>query len=76
MRVLEAYDKEHDAGLLHTLRIFLEENCSYTAAARALYIHRSTLIYRMERIRELTQVDLTDPGERFLLQMAFYLTEK
>ena len=74
--VLAEYDAAHDTSLTETLRVFLQENCSYTAAARALYIHRSTLIYRMERIAELTQADLTDPEERFLLQLSFYLTEQ
>ncbi|MBR2562277.1 MAG: helix-turn-helix domain-containing protein [Eubacterium sp.] len=76
IRILEEYDRAHEADLVWTLRVFLQENGSYTAAARALFIHRSTLIYRMERIAELTQTDLTDPDERFLLQMTLYMRER
>lgn len=73
LRILEEHDRTHEAGLTETLKVFLRENCSYTAAARALYIHRSTLLYRMERIVELTGIDTGDPEERFLLQMSYYI---
>ena len=75
LAVLDAYDREHDASLLLTLQVFLRENCSHTAAARELFIHRSTLLYRLERIGELTGIDMTDPAERFRLQLSLYIKE-
>ena len=76
LRILTEYDRKHEADLTQTLRVFLRENCSYTAAARTLFIHRSTLIYRMEKITELTRIDLSDPEERFLLQLSLYLADR
>lgn len=73
LEVLEAYDRQHASSLLQTLQVFLRENCSHTAAARELFIHRSTLLYRLERIGELTEIDLTDPAERIRLQLSFYV---
>ena len=73
--VLEEYDKRHASSLLLTLQVFLRENCSHTAAARELFIHRSTLLYRLERIGELTGVDLEDPEERFRLQLSLCIKE-
>ena len=73
IRQLEAYDREHEAELEHTLQVFLQENCSHTAAARELFIHRSTLLYRLDRIGEITGVDLRDPEERFRLLLSIYL---
>ena len=75
LAMLESYDREHDATLMGTLRMFLLENCSHTAAARKLFIHRSTLLYRLERISELAGIDLTDPEERFRLMLSFYMRE-
>lgn len=50
-----------------TLRVYLEENLNATQTARELYIHRSTLLYRLERIREILDSDLTDPDELLYL---------
>lgn len=40
--------------LLDTLRVFLEKDMSVADSARALYIHRNTLTYRLDRITEIT----------------------
>ena len=40
--------------LQETLRVFLEKDMSITDSARALYIHRNTLTYRLDRITEIT----------------------
>lgn len=51
---LIAYDDEHDARLVHSLRVFLETNRSWKEGAERLGIHRQTLVYRMRRVEELT----------------------
>jgi DNA-binding PucR family transcriptional regulator len=53
-----------------TLSGYLECGGSYDAAAKALAVHRSTLRYRLERIREVSGHDLSDPDTRFNLQLA------
>ena len=73
IETLESYDRDHTSMLSLTLRVFLEENCSHTAASKKLFIHRSTLLYRLERIQELTGIDFADPAERVRLQLSFYL---
>lgn len=64
---------EHDdAGgisYLETLRVFLNENMSYAKTARALYIHRSTLIERISRIEKELDIRWEDPDQRLLLQL-------
>jgi len=76
LTILENYGREHDAAFLKTLQVFLEENCSHTAAARELFIHRSTLLYRLDRIVELTGINLADPEERFRLLLSFYMKKR
>lgn len=39
-------------------------------AARALNVHRSTLKYRIQRIKEISGCDLTDPDTVFNLQLS------
>ncbi len=70
---LHAYDERHKTDLLETLRIYLESALNIADASRRLYIHRSTFLYRLDRIRELTGIDPDKPEERFHLELSFYL---
>ncbi|MCC8162191.1 MAG: helix-turn-helix domain-containing protein [Lachnospiraceae bacterium] len=47
-----------------------------TQTARDLFIHRSTLLYRLERIQKLTEVNLDDPKERLVLRVSYYILEE
>lgn len=51
---LLAYDAAHDSRLVQSLRVFLEENRSWQRAAARLIIHKQTLVYRMERVEQIT----------------------
>jgi hypothetical protein len=67
---LLAYDAERQAGLVHTLGVYLDQGGNYDATAAALHIHRSTLRYRLQRIRELSGHDLADTDVRLNLHVA------
>lgn len=60
--------------LLDTLAHVLASDGSPTNAAKVLYCHRNTVIYRIRRIEELTGQDLTDPRDRLLLTLALVRT--
>jgi sugar diacid utilization regulator len=64
------YDRARNAELVRSLSEYLERGGSLDQAAETLYIHRSTLKYRLGRIASLTGVDLADPDARFNLQLA------
>jgi hypothetical protein len=64
------YDARKPAELVPTLTRFLELGQSYDATSDALAIHRSTLKYRLQRIREISERDLSDPDTRFNFQLA------
>ncbi|WP_077487822.1 PucR family transcriptional regulator [Sinomonas mesophila] len=59
--------------LLATARTFLDYGGDVTAAADELHIHRTTLYYRLDRIAELTGVDLRVGATRTPLQLALWL---
>ena len=60
---------EHDE-LAHTLRVLLETG-GPSAAAAALFVHVSTLKYRLRKIESILAVDLSDPEVCFNLRLAF-----
>jgi sugar diacid utilization regulator len=64
------YDEIRNTDLVLTLSHYLECGGSYSESAAALHIHRSTLRYRLSRIREITGVDLSDVDSRFNLHAA------
>ncbi len=67
------YDKKHHTEFSETLRVYLEHERSQSKTAAALNLHRNTLTYRLQRIRELLSVDLEDPDVRLHLQLSFRL---
>jgi sugar diacid utilization regulator len=64
------YDARKPAELVPTLSRFLELGQAYESTSDALAIHRSTLKYRLQRIREISGRDLSDPDTQFNLQLA------
>jgi sugar diacid utilization regulator len=64
------YDQDHHADLVNTLFQYLECGGSYDATARTLIIHRSTLRYRLQRIRDITGLDISGVDNRLNLHVA------
>ena len=56
-----------------TLRIFLDNDCHTTQTAEAMFLHRSTLIKRLDRIREI--VNLDSPDRRLYLRICLHLPD-
>lgn len=67
---LIAHDRDHHSDLVHTLTVYLDSGGNYDRAADALIIGRSTLRYRLGRIREVSGRDLGDPDARLHLHLA------
>jgi sugar diacid utilization regulator len=64
------YDERHHTELATTLSRYLESGGSYDATSELLLIHRSTVRYRLQRIREITGHDLGDVETRLNLHVA------
>ncbi|MEI3612408.1 helix-turn-helix domain-containing protein [Pseudogracilibacillus sp. SO30301A] len=67
------YSKKSNMDLLHTLKSFLSTNCNAKQTADLLFLHRSSLRYRLEKIEELLHVDLDNSEHIFQLMMALKL---
>jgi hypothetical protein len=70
---LLAFDK--DGRSAETVRAFLDHAGSAPDTADALHVHRTTLYYRLERIREATGLDLDDGRTRLALHLGLRLQE-
>ncbi len=69
--VLEEYDAFHRTELVHTLKVLVENMGIRTKAAEALFLHRNTLLRRLQKIEMLTGMDLSDGHQ--LLQLGIAL---
>lgn len=75
------YDKKNNTELVKTLDVFLQENCNIIKTAEKLFIHRNTLNYRINRIREIIQRNFENANDRnelytAILAMKFSLVHR
>jgi sugar diacid utilization regulator len=63
---LVAYDDQYETDLVQTLETFLDADGNVAGTAQRLFTHRHTIRYRLERVRDLTGLDVasTDGRER------------
>ncbi len=64
------YDERRNSDLVLTLYRYLECGGRYDETAEALLIHRSTLRYRLQRIRDISQLPIGEADVNFNLQLA------
>ena len=63
---LQEHDDSSGSDYMRTLRCYLDNHCNVVQTARELFIHRSTLLYRLEKIKEILESDLSSPDEILL----------
>ena len=69
-------DQEKGSNLFETLRCFLENQQSVTKTANALFLHRSSLLYRLDKIKDFLGSDLSDPREILYLLLSFAILDQ
>ena len=71
---LVAHDARYRTDLLATLETYLANDCNINATARAVYAHRHTVAYRLDRVKELSGLDpmQTEDRERLGLGLKAY----
>jgi len=70
---LATYDKRHRSNLVNTIDAYFEHHGNISQTAESLFIHRNTLLYRLDRIRDLTSHDLAQADMRLALHLALKL---
>ena len=68
---LLAYDGSEE--FIRTLETYFKHNANLSQTAEALFVHRNTLLYRMERISQILDLDLDIPENRLAVQLALHI---
>lgn len=58
------YDKQKNTDYLHTLEVYLKNEMSISKTAADLYLHRNSLLKRLDKLKQLLNSDLEDPEEK------------
>ena len=68
---LDSLDKE----TLTTIQAFFENNLNVSETSRKLYVHRNTLVYRLEKIKKLTGLDLREFDHAIVFKVAMMVKQ-
>jgi hypothetical protein len=66
---LVAYDEQYETELVRTLETFLDADGNVAGTAQRLFTHRHTIYYRLERVRELSGLDVSSSDGREKLSL-------
>lgn len=72
---LSAYDRENNTDYFQTLGVYLKSGCNVTHTAQQLNIHRTTLNYRLQKIHDITKIDIEDRDYLSLLTLFYQIYE-
>lgn len=64
------HDQSHDSELVETLFAFMQHGCNTARTATILSLHKNTLLYRINRIKEITGNDLASGEDLFLFHLS------
>ncbi len=74
-RVWKKIDQVLDAEMLKTLEQFFELDCNVSETAKTLYIHRNTLLYRLDRLKQEIGLDVRMFSDAVLVKLALLLVK-
>ncbi|MBR3691103.1 MAG: helix-turn-helix domain-containing protein [Clostridia bacterium] len=64
-----------DQETLQTIQTFFENNLNVSEASRKLFVHRNTLVYRLEKIKKLTGLDLREFDNAIVFKVALMVKQ-
>jgi carbohydrate diacid regulator len=67
---IEALDSEY----LFTIQKFFENNLNVSETSRQMFVHRNTLVYRLDKIQKVTGLDLTKFDDAIILKFAMLVS--
>ena len=73
LKPLEEYDKANSSDLCKILKTYLLHDGSVKETADELFVHRNTINYKLNKISELLDADLSSMETRVQLYLAFKL---
>jgi len=73
---LREHDRTRRGDLVRTLKTYFAAGANASEAADRLFLHRNSMVYRLERIQKLTGLDLKDHRAALALQLGLLSTER
>ncbi len=64
---MREYDRQNKTSYLLTLETYYHEKCNVSKVADVLYVHRTTCLERLRRIKQFLKMELDDPQNRIYL---------
>lgn len=75
LKPLVDYDEKKSTEFVKTLEAYFTYNGNLTRMSEHLFTHYNTILYRINRINEITNMDLNDPNNRLNLEIALKIRE-
>jgi PucR family transcriptional regulator, proline-responsive transcriptional activator len=72
---LMEYDKKNHVSFIETLHVYIKNSGNQLATAKFLFIHRSTLLYRLDKIEKIMHINLKDYDTLFHLHLSFKILD-
>ncbi|MGE4277556.1 MAG: PucR family transcriptional regulator [Lawsonibacter sp.] len=69
LQVLLNYDRSNETNYVQTLRVYLSNSCNVTQTAKQLFVHRHTLLKRLDKIELIGGLDLKDYYTRIYMSI-------
>lgn len=73
IKKLVEYDNENNTNLVETLDMYFKSKGNMSQSAKMLFIHRNTLLYRLDKIKEILETDLEDGEKNLELQLGIHI---
>ncbi len=73
---MQRYDEDHGTFFYNTLACYIENRFNALQTAKKMFIHRSTFLYRMERIKELFRIDLENDDVLLYTMLSMKMLEQ
>ncbi|HZJ68600.1 MAG TPA: PucR family transcriptional regulator ligand-binding domain-containing protein [Candidatus Eisenbacteria bacterium] len=75
LKILVEYDHKKNTELVNTLQQYFECEGNLAQVAENLFIHYNTVVYRLNRIKEIMDIDFDNYNDRLNLQLALKINE-
>lgn len=66
---------ELDQEIIYTIQKFFENNLNVSETSRQLYVHRNTLVYRLDKIQKITGLDLRQFDQALIFKVAMMVNK-
>ena len=74
-RLLEELDRKKETGWLELLKAYFDNECSLVNTAKAMYVHRNTLVYRLGKLKELMHYDWDNTYSREYMKQSVMILD-